>query len=45
MNNSAADAKARLVPYPDDLLHAYRVSARVNSTKNNDIGLIQPLSA
>lgn len=44
LSGSAVDAKARLVPYPDELLHAYRVSARVNSAKNNDVGLIQPLS-
>ncbi|MGH8257215.1 MAG: SOS response-associated peptidase [Steroidobacteraceae bacterium] len=42
---TAAEAKTLLVQYPDELLHAYRVSARVNSPKNNDAALLQPLPA
>jgi putative SOS response-associated peptidase YedK len=42
---SASDAKGLLAQYPDGLLHAYRVSARVNSPRNNDAALIQPISA
>jgi putative SOS response-associated peptidase YedK len=45
LSGSAAEAKELLVQYPDELLHAYRVSARVNSPRNNDAGLLQPLSA
>ncbi len=44
LSGSAADAKGALAQYPDDLLHAYRVSARVNSPRNNDAGLIEPIS-
>lgn len=41
---SPAEAKGALAQYPDELLHAYRVSTRVNSPKNNDAELIVPLS-
>jgi putative SOS response-associated peptidase YedK len=37
------DAKAALVPYPSELMVAYRVGPRVNSTKNDDASLIEPL--
>lgn len=40
---STADAKAVLTQYPDELLHAYKVSARVNSPKNNDAELVSPV--
>jgi putative SOS response-associated peptidase YedK len=39
-----ADARALLTQYPDDLLHAYRVSPRVNAPKHNDAKLLEPLS-
>jgi putative SOS response-associated peptidase YedK len=40
---SVANAAAALAPYPEDLLVAYPVSARVNSLDNNDESLIEPL--
>jgi putative SOS response-associated peptidase YedK len=43
LKGSPADAVAALTPYPDDLMVAYPVSARVNSLKApNDESLIQP---
>src|SRR6056297_406518 len=33
-----------LEPYPDDELHAYRVSERVNSPANDDPSLVDPVS-
>ena len=36
------EARAVLQQYPDELMHAYRVSARVNSPKNDGPELIQP---
>jgi putative SOS response-associated peptidase YedK len=36
-------AAAALRPYADDLLTAYPVSSRVNSPRNNDEKLIEPL--
>jgi len=36
---------AVLEPYPADLMVAYEVSARVNSPKNNDAKLIEPVPA
>jgi putative SOS response-associated peptidase YedK len=43
LNGAAADAKAVLRQYPDDLMHAWKVSLRVNSPKNNDAQLIEPI--
>ena len=40
---TAADAKAVLSQYPDDLMHAWKISPRVNSPKNNDAQLIEPM--
>jgi putative SOS response-associated peptidase YedK len=36
-------ALAMLKPFPDKLLEAYRVSDRVNSVRNNDPHLIDPV--
>ncbi len=45
MNIPPTDALAMLAPYPDDLLHAYVVSARVGKVTENDEGLIDPVEA
>lgn len=42
---TAADAKRVLQQYPDDRMHAYRVSTRVNSTKNDDAQLAEPVES
>ncbi len=36
-------ARAVLLPCPSDLMVAYEVSTRVNSVKNNDRSLIEPV--
>jgi putative SOS response-associated peptidase YedK len=41
LSGSPDDAHSTLKPYPDDLMHAHRVSTRVNSPKNNDEHLIE----
>jgi putative SOS response-associated peptidase YedK len=38
---SPDEAWATLKPYPDDLMHAQKVSTRVNSPKNNDAALLE----
>jgi len=43
LTGNASDAKAVLRPYPDDLMVAWPVSTRVNSPRNNDPGLIEPV--
>jgi putative SOS response-associated peptidase YedK len=43
LRGSAAEAKATLRAYPDDLMLAYRVGPRVSSPKNNDPQLIEPI--
>ena len=45
LEGSAAAAHAVLVPYPDAAMRAHRVSARVNSARNDDPALIAPLPA
>ena len=40
---SPAEAHAVLKPYPDGMMVAYRVGARVNSPRNNDATLVEPL--
>jgi putative SOS response-associated peptidase YedK len=35
LSGSLDDAKGALKPYPDDLMHALKVSTKVNSPKNN----------
>jgi len=42
---SLEEARAALRPYPDEHLLAYPVSARVNSPRNNEPALLEPLSA
>jgi putative SOS response-associated peptidase YedK len=43
LSGTAAQAQATLRAYPDDAMHAYRVGPRVNTPKNDDAGLIEPL--
>ena len=43
LSGSTQDATKTLKPYPDDLLEAWPVSKRVNTPKNNDVGLAEPL--
>ncbi len=40
---SPMEARAALTQYPDELLHAYKVSTRVNAPKNNDAELVSPV--
>src|ERR1039458_4898220 len=42
LTESTDEARAALKPYPDDLMHAQKVSTRVNSPKNNHASLIEP---
>ena len=42
LNGTPEEAAACLQPYPSEELEVKRVSTRVNSTKNNDAGLIEP---
>jgi len=42
---TATDAKSALKPYPQDCMVAYQVSTRVNSPKNNDRTLVEPVDA
>lgn len=44
LNGSAVEARAALVPYPAELMVAYAVSTRVNTPKNNDASLLDPLA-
>jgi putative SOS response-associated peptidase YedK len=44
LTGSTDEARAALKPYPDDLMHAQKVSTRVNSPKNNHESLIEPVS-
>jgi putative SOS response-associated peptidase YedK len=43
LEGSANEARSALKPYPSDLMVAYRVSERVNTPKNDDAGLIEPV--
>jgi putative SOS response-associated peptidase YedK len=43
LTGSASDAKAVLKPYPQECMVAYQVSTRVNTPKNNDPALIEPV--
>jgi putative SOS response-associated peptidase YedK len=43
LSGTPEQARGALRQYPDDLLLAYAVSKRVNSPKNNDAQLIEPL--
>jgi putative SOS response-associated peptidase YedK len=44
LTESTDEARAALKPYPDDLMHAQKVSTRVNSPKNNDEKLLESVS-
>jgi putative SOS response-associated peptidase YedK len=39
-----AEAEASIKQYPDDLMLAWPVSSRVNTPKNNDAALIEPMA-
>jgi putative SOS response-associated peptidase YedK len=43
LSGTPGEARAALVQYPADLMSAYVVSTRVNSPKNNDASLVDPL--
>ena len=43
LNGTADEARAVLQQYPADLMSAYEVSTRVNSVKNDDPQLIEPV--
>jgi len=43
LQGSADEARTVLRPYPADLMVAYRVSPRVNTPKNDDPQLIEPV--
>ena len=45
LSGTANEAKSVLLQYPDNRMHAYRVSTRVNTPKNNDARLIEPLES
>jgi putative SOS response-associated peptidase YedK len=42
---SADELQAVLKPYPAERMRVYSVSSRVNSVKNDDPGLIEPMMA
>lgn len=43
LSGSAADALGCVRPYADELMITHKVSSRVNSPKNNDVALVEPL--
>lgn len=43
LTGSAVEAKAVLKQYPQECMVAYQVSTRVNSPKNDDAALIEPV--
>jgi putative SOS response-associated peptidase YedK len=45
LTGTQEDARATLKPYRDDLMHAQKVSVRVNSPKNNDAKLLEVMYA
>jgi len=45
LNGSPQEARAALAVYPADLMVAHPVSTRVNSVRNNDPELIEPIAA
>lgn len=45
LSGTAEEARAVLTPYPADVMVAYEVSTRVNSVKNNDAALIEPVTS
>jgi putative SOS response-associated peptidase YedK len=44
LTGTVEEARAVLAPYPAGLMVAYEVSTRVNSVKNNDPALIEPVT-
>jgi putative SOS response-associated peptidase YedK len=44
LSGTTDEAKAALRPYPQECMVTYQVSTRVNSTKNNDPTLIEPVA-
>jgi putative SOS response-associated peptidase YedK len=42
---SADELQALLKPFPAERMRAYSISSRVNSVKNDDAGLIEPMMA
>jgi putative SOS response-associated peptidase YedK len=42
---TSGELRALLKPYPAERMRLYPVSTRVNSVKNDDIGLLEPLMA
>lgn len=44
LSGSMGDARAVLQPYPADLMVAWAVNPKVNSAKNDDASLIEPLA-
>jgi putative SOS response-associated peptidase YedK len=44
LSGTTDEARAALVQYPADLMVAYAVSTRVNTPKNNDASLLDPLN-
>jgi putative SOS response-associated peptidase YedK len=44
LSGTIEEAHSALVPYPADLMVAYAVSTRVNTPKNNDATLLDPLT-
>jgi putative SOS response-associated peptidase YedK len=44
LRGEPAEAKNLLRQYPQDVMVAYKVSTRVNTPKNNDAALVEPLA-
>jgi len=44
LTGTADEARAVLLPYPENLMVAWPVSPRVNSVKNDDESLMEPLA-
>jgi putative SOS response-associated peptidase YedK len=45
LGGTLAEARAVLQQYPTDLMHAYAVSTRVDSPKNNAPELLEPIKS
>jgi putative SOS response-associated peptidase YedK len=43
LSGSPSEAMQVLQPYPDGMMVAWRIGARVNTPRNNDPSLIDPL--
>jgi len=44
LSGTTDEARAALVQYPSDLMVAHAVSTRVNTPKNNDASLLDPIT-